>query len=631
MSREKILIVDDKNIVADILKTSLKKHGYQFTSLAISGEEALQITEKENPDVVLMNIIIKGKLDGITTADQIRQQYGIPVIFLTGNCEEEISQHTHSTDVLEHIANPFDSRQLLVNIEMALYKCKIEKRIQKLLNEIAEHKQMIKKVCESKEKYHAFFEVSNDIAFITSPTGRIIEINDAAVDLFGYKTKEEILGINVHDLYEKPNERRKTLSIIEQQGCAKGIAINFRKKDGSIIKTLVNASIKKNKYTNSISYQGTVHDITDYARMEKNFQEIRETYRKIFDFSPEYTVLVDKDGNILDLNKKAYEVTGYTPEEMIGKNIADISIFDEKNKAIVLEKFSQRIGGIEIPPYELGFFSKNGKIIIGRVIATLLRNRRLEPFGILLMVSDITEQKKAEEQLLAYQEQLRSLATELSRAEARERRRIATYLHDEIGQALVATRMKFGALKKSTNKKEIDQMIDQIQAILGKIIDDTRSVTFDLSPPILYELGFETAIEWIKEKVSEENDIMIEFKNDKLPKPVDEDIGAFLYRSVHELLDNVVCHARARTAKIRIQRNGNYVQIVVKDDGIGFDVTKMHDKTWQTTKFGLFSIKERFESIGGYIKIESEPGQGTSIRLVAPLKSAESTAKVGKI
>ena len=149
-------------------------------------------------------------------------------------------------------------------------------------------------------------------------------------------------------------------------------------------------------------------------------------------------------------------------------------------------------------------------------------------------------------------------------------------------------------------------------------------------PPILYELGFEPTIEWIEEKIGEENNILIKFKSDKHPKPVDEDVGAIIYRSVHDFLINVVKHSQARSAEISISRKSDFVHIVVKDDGIGFDTKEIGNHGWRTTKFGLFSVREHIESIGGNIKIESEPSQGTTITLVVPQKHTETYAKCSK-
>ena len=131
MRRAKILIVEDEIIVADDIKNNLEKHGYKIASLAASGEKALQIAEKENPDLVLMDIVLKGELDGINAADQIRKQFGIPVIFLTAYSNNEIFQSAKITEPFGYITKPFDTKQLILNIEIALYKSEMEEELKK--------------------------------------------------------------------------------------------------------------------------------------------------------------------------------------------------------------------------------------------------------------------------------------------------------------------------------------------------------------------------------------------------------------------------------------------------------------------------------------------------------------------
>ena len=114
MRCEKILIVEDEVIVADSIKNNLKKHGYRVASLAASGEMALQIAEKENPDLVLMDIVLKGELDGINAADQIHKKFGIPVIFLTAYSNNEIFQSAKTTEPFGYITKPFDDKQLVL-------------------------------------------------------------------------------------------------------------------------------------------------------------------------------------------------------------------------------------------------------------------------------------------------------------------------------------------------------------------------------------------------------------------------------------------------------------------------------------------------------------------------------------
>ena len=136
MHRNKILIVEDEILVADNIKKTIEKNGYDVASLAVSGEKALQIAEEEKPDLVLMDIVIKGEMDGIITAERISKQFGIPVIFLTAYSDEDTFKRAKITEPFGYITKPFERRQLCMAIEMALYKSKMEKERQKLQDEI---------------------------------------------------------------------------------------------------------------------------------------------------------------------------------------------------------------------------------------------------------------------------------------------------------------------------------------------------------------------------------------------------------------------------------------------------------------------------------------------------------------
>jgi signal transduction histidine kinase len=242
---------------------------------------------------------------------------------------------------------------------------------------------------------------------------------------------------------------------------------------------------------------------------------------------------------------------------------------------------------------------------------------------------DITERKLAEQELLASREQLRALAAELSSAEERERRQLAAYLHDHIGQALAVLRMKFGALTTVADEGEFAQLIAGIRDLLEQAIGDTTSLTFDLSPPILNELGLVPAIEWVGEKTCGEHGLELEFSDDGEPKPLEDDVAPLLFRSTRELLMNVVKHASAGRVTLSIVREGSSVCVTVEDDGVGLESSRPFSPPGEGG-FGLYSIRERTQFIGGRFSIESRPGRGTRACVWMPLRRAEgASGRVG--
>lgn len=250
------------------------------------------------------------------------------------------------------------------------------------------------------------------------------------------------------------------------------------------------------------------------------------------------------------------------------------------------------------------------------------------PSGEIIVVhDDITERKKAEAKLFVYQEQLQSLTSELSLAEERERRRLATDLHDQIGQNLSVIKMRMSDLRENLGAADIGARLDAIRELLNQTIQETRSLTFELSPPILYELGLDAALEWLAENFQAKHGLSCRFSSDSREKPLDDDVSVVLFRSARELLANVFKHARAREVRVSCRRDRDRVRILVEDDGAGFAMDREKIYIDRTMGFGLFNIRERLERLGGYLDIESEPGHGARVEIAAPLKTAENNRK----
>jgi len=232
------------------------------------------------------------------------------------------------------------------------------------------------------------------------------------------------------------------------------------------------------------------------------------------------------------------------------------------------------------------------------------------------------ERIRAEKRSRQYQAHLKSLASELSLAEEREKHQIATALHDKISQSLVISKIKLEAMRKSGFGLDLDKALEDICDSLGRVIQDTRTLTFDLSNPVLYELGFETAVaEWLTTEIQAKYSISTEFEDDGQDKPLDDNVRVFLFRDVRELLINVVKHSHAKNVKVSIRKTGNAISITVQDDGVGFDPAEVTYSAIKKGEFGLFSIREHLEQSGGQLEIESAPGQGCKVTMTAPLKT----------
>jgi len=232
---------------------------------------------------------------------------------------------------------------------------------------------------------------------------------------------------------------------------------------------------------------------------------------------------------------------------------------------------------------------------------------------------EIAERIRAEETLLVHQRRLRSLASELSLAEERERRRIATGLHDQACQTLVLSKMKLQELRAPLPPAQMHE-IARICNTLDGTISNMRELIFDLSSPTLYKFGLEAALEeLLEDKLRTDHGIRCVFSDDGVPKPLAEHVRILLFQSVRELLINIVKHAQAQEVTLEIERCGDSIKITITDDGVGFDVADVFTASLRSRGFGLFNIKERLEYIGGGIEMHSRHGQGSRFTLTARL------------
>jgi len=231
---------------------------------------------------------------------------------------------------------------------------------------------------------------------------------------------------------------------------------------------------------------------------------------------------------------------------------------------------------------------------------------------------EIKVRKQAEKKLLNYQKQLQSLSSQISLIEEREKRRIASELHDCIGQTLALTKIKLELLRKLSESAECKNIINEILQLVEQTIRGTRTLTFELSPPILYELGLRHAIQWLVEQFSKKHDITIEFEKYNGDIPIDNNIRFILFQAIRELLMNIVKHAQATKVKISMLLMNGKLKMVIEDDGIGFSG---HSDAF--TGYGLFNIRERMNQINGHFEIRATHRGGTRATLMAPLKLSE--------
>lgn len=228
------------------------------------------------------------------------------------------------------------------------------------------------------------------------------------------------------------------------------------------------------------------------------------------------------------------------------------------------------------------------------------------------------EREQARQQLAVHQDKLRSLAAQLAVSEQQERRRVAELLHDRIGQTLALLSIKLAQTRGSTDDPAVKEMLSETQGLVGDLISETRFLTFELCPPILYELGLHQAVEWLGEEFQNGCGLEVQIEQHGDPGRLSDDLRTTLFQAVRELLTNVAKHAGARTARVTLSGSGDTVIVAVADDGKGMDTSELAAGLTEHHGFGLFNIRERLNYLGGTMQVSSQVGHGTTVTLEVP-------------
>jgi two-component system CheB/CheR fusion protein len=213
------------------------------------------------------------------------------------------------------------------------------------------------------------------------------------------------------------------------------------------------------------------------------------------------------------------------------------------------------------------------------------------------------------------------MAAKLTMAEQAERRRISRILHDDLQQLLHAIGIKVHLVKKDLLTKENQELVTALEEVLAWIdqaTTTTRRLTVDLSPQILHNEGLVNALEWLKIQMQEMHQLDVTLEAEHAFFIADQDLRVLLFQIVRELLFNVEKHAGTHRATVDLKEVDHHLVIHVIDDGVGFDVKELASREDQEGGFGLTSVRERLDLVGGYLVVRSQPGEGTHIEVHAP-------------
>ncbi len=470
--------------------------------------------------------------------------------------------------------------------------------------------------------YKKILETSMDGFWMVDKNGNILEVNDAYCELSGY-SRRELLSMNIADLeaLESKTKIKNHLKYLHKYGSQKFIT-RHRCKNGKIIELEVSAnSIKYDR----ISTFAFFRDITELKKHQDLLQRERDTAQKYLDISGVIFVALNNKGNITLMNKKGCEILGCKEEEVINRNWFDTFI-PERIRKEVKKVFVKLINNqIESSNnFENPIVTKTGEEKIIAWHNTTIKDDNSKIAGTLSSGMDITERKEAEQKINNYQKQLKQMASAIEVIEEHERRRIAAGMHDDVGQRLAIIKFGLDTLQASETRSDILVSLRRQSKLISSAIEEVRSLTFELSNPILYEVGLEAAVEtWMNDHINKKCGIDCEFKTMGPKINLIEEKRIILFHGVRELLTNTVKHAKANHVKVEIIRNKHNISTIVKDNGRGFDYNNQDIPQKEKKGFGLFNLREKLEFWGGCLEIQKASPNGTIAKINIPVENKE--------
>jgi len=587
MDRTSILVIEDEAIVAMDITHSLESMGYTVPVWLKSGEEALEyLLENEKPDLILMDIKLKGRLDGIQTADRIRRQYDLPVIFLTAFSDKETLDRAKLSLPYGYITKSYNINDLRSTMEMALYKHGMEKKLreqQKVhdvsLNTI--HAAVITTDSEGKIK---FYNPSAEKLLSIPPRGMIGE----SIDSLGF------------DLVFQDGRREKPFRVLAPgQNSRRIICTCVPAGDGE--KVPVECRIQA--YSDDLgSILGFVYVLRD-IREELKFYELQSRLASIVEFSDDAVISLALDGTILSWNNAAAGMFGYTEEDVIGKNFVILTpAFLPDNFPDLLEKIKS---GAHHDSFETIRERKDGSILHVSIMISPIRNREGTLNGVSVIARDITEKRNLEAAILEITE--------------KERMRIGQDLHDSLGQHLTGVLLNMKILEnklRKTGPVSSFETAGGISSLVREAIKKTRDLAKNLAPPIIESEGIREALKSLISSVEELYRIKIILKLQSDHTEPDTLVSLQLYRIAQEAVHNAVKHSGASAITVELKGQESELLLTVTDNGHGI-------RNSTSGGMGINIMNYRADMINGTLTVTANSDGGTRVCCRIPLQKEQ--------
>ncbi len=444
---------------------------------------------------------------------------------------------------------------------------------------------------------------SNDAVIVYDLNDRVTAWNKGAQRMYGYG-EAEALRMNIRQLTPK-NMRIRARELVRVS--AAPIETQRLMKGGRILDVLLTVTVLRDDKGQAVEVATTERDITEQKRAERerklNEKNVMRLATVVLD-SNDAVIICDLSGRIAAWNKGAQNMYGYSEAEALRMNIS--RLMPERDRISTRELLR-----LSSTPMETRRRAKDGRILDVLRTVTVLRDAKGQPVEIAKTERDITEQMRAEREL-------QWLHARVITAQETERKRLSRELHDGVGQILSGVKFRLESLPGTMALTPgASAKILKVGGFLNHAISEIRRVSQNLMPSELEDLGLEPALHTLCRDFKGRSGVHVTLRSGDVSAAIGPNLALALYRIAQEALNNIGKHSKATTAIVSLSRKGNELELIVSDNGIGFKAggsRRLHGRG-----IGLGSMRERAQSVGGSLEIQSKPGSGTTLGVRAPL------------
>jgi PAS domain S-box-containing protein len=507
-----------------------------------------------------------------------------------------------------------------------------------VLVDITDRKRTEEALRRSEEQFRLAVRATQDAIWDLDPASGIVHWSETCAALYG-RPPETASSWQWWMDHIHPEDRERAVgglrAALRGGGSLWTCEYRFQRCDGTWAYLYDRAYIARDAAGRACRVVGAMQDLTARKQAEEELRKSDERFRSVLGSTRDVIACMNlQTGRYEYVSPSAQDLVGYAPKELLAMDRQTALAMVHPDDVPVIQSAQARSEETGRAEAEYRQRARNGDYVWVSNRMSVVKDSSGRPWYRTNSIRDISERKRTEEALRELNvtlehkvaartaelehraRQLQKLTLELTQAEDRERRRIAAVLHEDLQQQIVGAKYHLSRLKRRDRMDPQQETIQTIDEILQTAIAQSRTLSHEMSPPVLRMSDLPRVLEWLAARVRTQYGLLVHLDIPGEAPLQSESLGTFLFRDAQELLFNVVKHAQVHEAVIRVRRIREHVSLSVSDSGRGFDVRQLK----QSAGFGLLSIRERVELLGGRMRIRSTRGKGSTFRIVVPDK-----------